>query len=71
MNQISSKLTDLDEIPDCVGDIQNKNVIFGGDFNVIFDCFLETQVGKPSLKKHFFQSKAIQITENSTLSKFE
>ena len=58
MNQINSKLTDLDEIPDCVGDIQNKNVIFGGDFNVIFDCFLETQVGKPSLKKHFLSIKS-------------
>ena len=45
-------LTELGEILDCVGDIQNKNIIFGGDFNVIFDSFLEAQRGIPSLKKH-------------------
>ena len=39
-------LTDLGEILDSVGDI------FRGDFNVIFDSFLEEQGGKPSLKKH-------------------
>ena len=37
--------TDLDEILDSVGDIQNKNVVFSGDFNVIFDLFLEVQGG--------------------------
>ena len=37
--------TDLDEILDSVGDIQNKNVVFGGDFSVIFDLFLEVQGG--------------------------
>ena len=37
--------TDLDEILDSVGDIQNKNVVFGGDFNVISDLFLEVQGG--------------------------
>ena len=45
MNQIRSKLLDLDEILDSVGDIQNKNIVFGGDFNVIFDLFLEVQGG--------------------------
>ena len=50
-NQVKT-LTDLGEILDSVGDIQNKNIIFGGGFNVIFDFFLEAQAGKPSLKKH-------------------
>ena len=45
MNQIRSKLLDLDEILDSIGDIQNKNIVFGGDFNVIFDLFLEVQGG--------------------------
>ena len=45
MNQIRSKLLDLDEILDSVGDIQNKNIVFSGDFNVIFDLFLEVQGG--------------------------
>ena len=39
-NQVKT-LTDLGEILDSVGDIQNKNIIFGGGFNVIFDFFLE------------------------------
>ena len=35
-------LTDLCEIVDCFGDIQNKNIILGGDFNVIFYSFLRS-----------------------------
>ena len=38
-------LTDLGEILDSAGYIQNKNVLFSGDFNVIFDSFLEAQGG--------------------------
>ena len=41
--------TDLGEILYYVGDIQNRNIIFGGDFNAIFDSFLEAQGGKPIL----------------------
>ena len=29
-------LTNLGEILDCVGDIQNRNIIFGGDFQCNF-----------------------------------
>ena len=32
-------LFDLGEILDCVGDIQNKNIISDGDFNVIQSRF--------------------------------
>ena len=59
-------LTDLGEILDSVGDIQNKNIIFGGGFNVIFDFFLEAQGGKPSLKKHPL-AETIQIKEKLSL----
>ena len=52
--------TDLGEILDSVGDI------FRGDFNVIFDSFLEEQGGKPSLKKHTL-AKTIQIKEKFSL----
>ena len=38
-------LTDLGEILDSAGDIQNKNIIFGGGFNVIFDFFLKRKEG--------------------------
>ena len=58
--------TNLGKTFDCVGDIQNKNVIFGGDFNVIFDSFLEVQGGKPSLSKHTL-AKTIQIKEKLNL----
>ena len=50
-------LTDLGEILDSVGDTQNKNIIFGGDFYVIFYFFLESRGGKPSLKKTYFSKK--------------
>ena len=40
-------LTDIGEILDCVGDILNKNVIFGTDFV----SFLEAHGGHQVLKK--------------------
>ena len=59
-------LTNLGEILNCVGDIQNKNIIFGGYFNITFDSFLEVQGGKPVLKKHTL-AKTIQIKEKFNL----
>ena len=59
-------LTDFGEILDSVGDIQNKNVSFSGDFNVLFDSFLEAQGGKPSLKKYTL-GKTIQIKKKLNL----
>ena len=32
-------------------DISNKQIVFGGDFNLIFHCKLKTSVGNPVLKK--------------------
>ena len=43
-------LTDLSEILECVDNIQNKNIIFVGDFNIIFDSFLDAQGSNPILK---------------------
>ena len=60
-------LIDLDEIFDCVGDIQNKNIIFDGYFNIDFDSFVEAQRGKPILKKHTL-AKIIQIEEKLNLT---
>ena len=53
-------LTELGEILDCCGDIQDKNIIFTSDFNVIFDSFREVQGRKLSFKKHIL-AKIIQI----------
>ena len=60
-------LIDLGEILDCVGDIQNKNIILGGYFSIDFDSFLEAQRGKPILKKHTL-AKTIQIKEKLNLA---
>ena len=32
-------------ILDCVNDIQNKDIIFGGDSNIVFDSFHDAQEG--------------------------
>ena len=34
--------------------INNKNVVFGGDFNLFFEAKLEAQGGNPVLKKKNF-----------------
>ena len=60
-------LTDLSEILECVNNIQNKNIILGGDFNIIFDSFLDAQGGKPILKKHTV-AKTIQIKQRLNLA---
>ena len=59
-------LTDLSEILECVDNIENKNIIFVGDFNIIFDSFLDAQGGNPILKKHAV-AKTIQIKQRLNL----
>ena len=44
-------LSDLVSIIDKVKDIQSKNIVLGGDFNVIFNISLESLAGNPCLKK--------------------
>ena len=34
-------------------EVSSKQIVFGGDFNLIFDCKLETNRGNPVLKKEF------------------
>ena len=59
-------LTDLNKILDCVDDVQDKNIIFGSDFNIIFDSFFDVQGGNPIFKKHTL-AKTIQIKERLNL----
>ena len=47
-------------------DIQGKSVVLGGDFNVIFNPSLDSEGGKPVIKKRTI-AKLIQITENLDL----
>ena len=59
-------LSDLVSIIDKVEDIQSKNIVLGGDFNVIFDISIESLGGNPCLKKKSI-AKLIQIKEKSDL----
>lgn len=43
-------LTDLGKILHYVDNIQNKNIISGGDFNLIFDSFLKLK-GRDQVQK--------------------
>ena len=47
-------------------DFHDKNVIFAGDFNLIFDKILESAGGNPFLKKHSL-SEIIELNENLNL----
>ena len=47
-------------------EISNKQMVFGGDFNLIFDCKLESNGGNPVLKKKSIV-KLIKINESLNL----
>ena len=53
-------------ILDKVKDIQNKNIVLAGDFNVIFDVAVESLGRNPCLKKKSL-TKLIQIKEKFNL----
>ena len=59
-------LLDLVSIIDKVKDIQSKNIVLGGDFNVMFNISLESLGGNPCLKKKSI-AKLIQIKEKFDL----
>ena len=59
-------LNDLVNILETIEDIQNKSVVLGGDFNVILNPSLDSEGGKPVIKKRAI-AKLIQITENLDL----
>ena len=59
-------LNDLVNILETIEDIQNKSVVLGGDFNVILNPSLDSEGGKPVIKKRTI-AKLIQITENLDL----
>ena len=59
-------LNDLINILETFEDIQNKSVVLGGDFNVILNPSLDSEGGKPVIKKRTI-AKLIQITENLDL----
>ena len=59
-------LNDLTNILETFEDVQNKSVVLGGIFNVIFNPFLDFEGGKPVIKKRPI-AKLIQITRNLDL----
>ena len=56
-------LNELINILETFKDFQDKSVVLGGDFNVIFNPSLDSEGGKPVTKKRTI-AKLIQITEN-------
>ena len=59
-------LNDLLNILETFEDIQDKNFVLGGDFNVILNRVLDSKGGKSVIKKTTI-AKLIQITENLDL----
>ena len=47
-------------------EISNKKIVFGGDFNLIFDRKLESNGGNPVLKKKYV-AKLFEINKISNL----
>ena len=42
----------LQKLPEKFDDYNKKNIVFGGDFNLIFDCKFNASGGNPILKKN-------------------
>ena len=59
-------LSDLNDILGNINDIETKNIILGGDFNVFFNLSLEANGGNPVLKKKSI-AKLIQLKEKFSL----
>ena len=59
-NEQISTLSDLSNMLEKINDINNKNIGFGGDFNLFFEAKSEVQGGNPVLKKKSV-AKLIQI----------
>ena len=52
-NERLNTLSDLSNVLEKIDDINNKYIVFGGDFNLFFEAKLEAQGGNPVLKKIF------------------
>ena len=53
-NEQLSTLSDLSNMLEKIDDINNKNIVFVGDFNRFFEAKLEAQGGNLVLKKKVF-----------------
>ena len=65
-NEQLSTLSDLSNMLEKIDDINNKSIVFGGDFNLFFEAKLEEQGGYLVLKKKSL-AKLIQIKEKFDL----
>ena len=59
-------LSALQNLLEKIDDIKNKNIILGGDFNLIFDSIIEASGGNPILKMKSI-AKLIEIKETLNL----
>ena len=62
-NKQFSTLSHLINLLEKIHDINNKSIVFGGDFNLFFEIKLEAQGENPVLKKKYL-AKLIQIRKN-------
>ena len=49
-----------------IDDINNKSIVFGRDFHLLFEAKLEAQGGNPAMNKKSL-AKLVQIKENFDL----
>ena len=56
----------LQKLLETFDDYNKKNIVFGGDFNLIFDCKLDASGGNPILKRKSL-AKLIEIKETLCL----
>ena len=52
-NEQLSTLSDLSNMLEKIDDINNKSIVFEGDFHLFFEAKLEAQGGNPVLQKNF------------------
>ena len=65
-NEQLSTIADLSNMLEKIDDINNKSIVFGRDFHLLFEVKLEAQGGNPAMKKKSL-AKLIQIKENFDL----
>ena len=61
-----STFSTLQKLLETFDDYNKKNIVFGGDFNLIFDCKLDASGGNPILKRKSL-AKLIEIKETLCL----
>ena len=68
-NKLVSTWQKMNLMPQTFGDLENKIIIFGGNFNLFLEPVLGTEGGSPVLKKLLFEN-SLKLKKNTTYVKF-